>query len=127
VIRTFLLCSVLAFSASACSKGGDEALMEKSIGMMEDLGKAIESAGGDCGKMATSVGDYVKSHEGLIKEIKAEGEAIKKDEARAKAMAKSAEKYKDRLMKAMPAMMGMAKCADDPKMKEISEKLKGLM
>lgn len=128
MIRTFLLSSVLVFSAAACgSKGGDEALMEKTIGMMEGLAKAVESSGDDCGKMATAVGDYVKNNEGLLKEIKEQGEAIKKDEARAKAMAKSAEKYKDRMMKAMPAMMGMAKCAEDPKMKEITEKLGGLM
>lgn len=101
--------------------------MEKSVNMMEGLAKAVDSAGGDCGKMATAVGDYVKSNEGTLKEIKSEAEAIKKDEARAKAMAKAADKYKDRMMKAMPAMMGMAKCADDPKMKEISEELKGLM
>ena len=127
MIRTFLLCSVLAISVSACSKGGDEALMEKSVNMIEGLAKAVDSAGGDCGKMATSVGDFVKSNQSTLKEIQAEAEAIKKDEARAKAMAKAADKYKDRMMKAMPAMMGMAKCADDPKMKEISEELKGLM
>jgi hypothetical protein len=127
VIRTFLLSTALVFSATACSKGGDEALMEKTIGLMEGIGKAVEGAGDDCGKMATTVGDFVKSNAGTLKELKEQGEAIKKDEARAKAMAQLAEKYKDRMMNAVPALMGMAKCADDPKMKEIQDQLKGLM
>ena len=36
-------------------------------------------------------------------------------------------KYGDRMQKVMPKMMGMMKCADDPKFKAINDKLKGMM
>lgn len=127
MIRNLLFSCALVFSATACGGSSDDAFFEKTVSMMEGLAKAIESAGDDCGKMATAVGDFVKKNEGTMKELKAKGEELKKDKSKAEALAKSAEKYKDRMMKAMPAVMGMMKCQDDPKMKELQEKFDGLM
>lgn len=127
VIRNLLFSCALVFSATACGGGSDEAFMEKSVVMMEGLAKAIGDAGEDCGKMATNVGDFIKKNEGAMKEIKAKAESMKNDKAAAEKMAKAAEKYSARLEKAMPAMMGMMKCADDPKMKELQDKLKDFM
>ena len=36
-------------------------------------------------------------------------------------------KYADRMQKIMPQLMGMMKCAGDPKMKAVSAKLEGMM
>lgn len=125
-LRNVMLSCALMFSATACG-GSDDEFLEKSVVMMEGLAKAVESSGDDCTKMASNVEAYVNKNEGLIKELKAKGEEIKKDKSKAEKMAKSAEKYKDRMQKAMPAMMGMMKCADDPKMKAMEDKLRGLM
>ncbi|HVK89611.1 MAG TPA: hypothetical protein VM513_36060 [Kofleriaceae bacterium] len=123
MIRNLLFSCALVFSATACGGGSDEAFFEKTVGLMEGLAKAVESAGDDCGKMATAVGDFVKKNEGTMKELKAKGEELKKDKAKAEALAKTAEKYKDRMMKVMPVMLSMSKCSDDPKMKELEDKL----
>lgn len=125
-LRTIVLSCVFALSTTACGSS-DEDFMEKSVVMMEGLAKSIESAGGDCGKMATNVEAFVSKNEGTMKDIKAKAEELKKDKAKAEKLTKSAEKYKDRMGKAMPAVMGMLKCADDPKVKAMEEKLKGLM
>jgi hypothetical protein len=121
-IRNVLICAALAV-APACSKSPD-AMMDKMVGMMEEMGKAVESANGDCGKMASSLEDISKKYEGDIKEMKAMGEKMKNDKAEQERLMK---KYGDRMQKVMPAMMGMAKCADDPKMKEVQKKLDGMM
>jgi hypothetical protein len=121
-IRNALICAALAF-APACSKSPD-AMMDKMVGMMEEMGKAVESANGDCGKMASSLEDITKKYEGDIKEMKAMGEKMKGDKAEQERLMK---KYGDRMQKVMPAMMGMAKCADDPKMKAVQSKLDGMM
>ena len=121
-IRNVLICAALAV-APACSKSPD-AMMDKMVGMMEEMGKAVESANGDCGKMATSLQDITKKYEGDIKEMKAMGEKMKNDKAEQERLMK---KYGDRMQKVMPAMMGMAKCSDDPKMKEVQKKLDGMM
>ena len=121
-IRNVLICAALAV-APACSKSPD-AMMDKMVGMMEEMGKTVESANGDCGKMATGLQDITKKYEGDIKEMKAMGDKMKGDKAEQERLMK---KYGDRMQKVMPAMMGMAKCADDPKMKEVQEKLKGMM
>lgn len=123
-LRNLALCAALLLPATACKSNDD--LMEKSVVLMEGMAKAIESAGDDCGKMADALGAYVSKNEATMKDIKAQAEAIKKDPEKAKEMAKSAEKYKDRLMKASGAVMGMMKCADDPKMKTLQEKFQGL-
>ena len=125
-LRNLILSAAFVLSTTACGSS-DEDFMEKSVVMMEGLAKSIESAGGDCGKMATSVEAFVTKNEGSMKEIKAKAEELKKDKAKAEKLMKSAEKYKDRMAKAMPAVMGMLKCADDPRMKAIEDKLKGLM
>ena len=78
-IRNVLICAALAF-APACSKSPD-AMMDKMVGMMEEMGKAVESANGDCGKMASSLEDITKKYEGDIKEMKAMGEKMKGDKA----------------------------------------------
>jgi hypothetical protein len=121
-IRNALICAALAF-APACSKSPD-AMMDKMVGMMEEMGKAVESANGDCGKMASSLEDITKKYEGDMKEMKAMGEKMKGDKAEQERLMK---KYGDRMQKVMPAMMGMAKCADDPKMKAVQSKLDGMM
>ncbi|HEY6033443.1 MAG TPA: hypothetical protein VIV58_04265, partial [Kofleriaceae bacterium] len=112
----------LAF-APACSKGPD-AMMDKMVGMMEEMGNAVESANGDCGKMASSLEDITKKYEGDIKEMKAMGEKMKGDKDESEKLMK---KYGDRIQKVMPKMMGMMKCSEDPKMKEVQKKLDGMM
>lgn len=121
-IRNLLICAALAF-APACSKGPD-AMMDKMVGMMEEMGNAVESANGDCGKMASSLEDITKKYEGDIKEMKAMGEKMKGDKDESERLMK---KYGDRIQKVMPKMMGMMKCSEDPKMKEVQKKLDGMM
>ena len=121
-IRNVLICAALAF-APACSKGPD-AMMDKMVGMMEEMGNAVDSANGDCGKMATSLEAISKKYEGDIKEMKAMGDKMKGDKEESEKLMK---KYGDRIQKVMPKMMGMMKCADDPKMKEIQKKFDGMM
>jgi hypothetical protein len=101
-------------------------MMDKMLDMMEDMGKAVEGANGDCGKMATGVETVLNKYQGDIADMKAYAEKMKgeKDKAKAEEMMK---KYGPRLEKVMPQMMGMMKCADDPKMKALNEKMKGLM
>ena len=121
-IRNLLICAALAF-APGCSKGPD-AMMDKMVGMMEEMGNAVDSANGDCGKMATSLEAISKKYEGDIKEMKAMGDKMKGDKEESEKLMK---KYGDRIQKVMPKMMGMMKCADDPKMKEIQKKFDGMM
>ena len=121
-IRNVLICAALAL-APACSKGAD-AQMDKMVGMMEEMGSAIEGAKGDCSKMADDVGSVVKKYEGDLKTFKDTAEKMKGDKDQAEKLMK---KYGDRMQKVMPQMMGMMKCADDPKMKELSKKLEGMM
>ena len=121
-IRNLLICAALAF-APACSKGPD-AMMDKMVGMMEEMGNAVDSADGDCGKMATSLEAISKKYEGDIKDMKAMGDKMEGDKEESEKLMK---KYGDRIQKVMPKMMGMMKCADDPKMKEIQKKFEGMM
>jgi hypothetical protein len=119
-IRTVLLCSL--FFATAC-KSSDP--MDKMVDMMEEVGDAVDKADGDCGKMADGLESVIKKYEGDLKEMKAAAEKMKKgDKDKAKEMM---EKYGPRLEKVMPKMMGMMKCASDPKFKELSTKFEGLM
>lgn len=121
-IRNLFVCAALAF-APGCSKSPD-AMMDKMMDMMDELGNAIEGANGDCAKMADSVSAVEKKYEGDLKAMKEMGEKMKGDKAKAEELQK---KYGPRMEKAMPKLMGMMKCADDPKMKEVEEKLKGMM
>jgi hypothetical protein len=123
-IRNVLLCAALAV-APACSKGPD-AMMDKMLDMMDEIGNAVDAAGSDCGKMADGVDAVVKKHEGDLKDMKAFSEKMKKDEDKAK-QEEMMKKYGPRLEKVMPKMMGMMKCAEDPKMKAVQAKLDGMM
>jgi hypothetical protein len=118
--NVFYLCAALAF-VTAC-KSSDPA--EQMVSLMEDIGAAVESSGGDCAKMASGIESAVGKYD--LEKIKADAEKMKDggDKAQAEEMMK---KYGDRLEKVMPKMMGMAKCSDDPKMKELQSKLKGMM
>jgi len=118
---TILILAALSISP-ACSKSSDP--MEKMMSMMEEMGDAVEGAKGDCAKMATNVEGVVNKYEGDIKEMKSSAEKMKGDKDKAK---EAMEKYADRMQKVMPKMMGMMKCANDPKMKELSKKLEGMM
>ena len=124
-VRNIVFSIALVFSATACGGGSDDAFMEKSDTLMEGMAKVVEKAGDDCGKMADGLADFVKKNEGALKDMKEKAESMKKDKAAMEKMAKAGEKYKDRLAKAMPAMMSMMKCTDDPKFKEIEGKLSG--
>jgi hypothetical protein len=119
-IRNVLICTALAL-APGCSKSADSQI-DQMVTMMEDMGKAIEGAAGDCTKMADSVGAVVAKYD--VKAMKEAAEKMKGDKTKAEEMMK---KYGDRMQKVMPQMMGMMKCADDPKMKELSKKLEGMM
>jgi len=123
-IRNALICAALAF-APGCSKSPD-AMMDKMLDMMEEMGKAVEGANGDCGKMAEGVEGVVKKYEGDLKDMKAMSEKMKGDKDKAK-QEEMMKKYGPRMEKVMPAMMGMMKCADDPKMKAVQAKLDGMM
>ena len=122
-LRTILLSLALTFSIGCGGKSADDHA-GKMVTIMEDLGSAIEGAGDDCAKMADGVEKVVKKYEGDLKEIKAATEKMKGDEKQAKEMM---EKYGKRLEAAMPKLMGMMKCANDPKMKELQGKLDGMM
>jgi hypothetical protein len=109
----------LAVLLGGCSKSDPG---EKMVTMMEDLGNAVEKAGDDCGKMADGVEAVAKKYD--LKAMKESAEKMKGDKDAAKKMA---EKYGDRMQKVMPKLLGMMKCADDPKMKAVNEKFQGMM
>jgi hypothetical protein len=120
-IRNLFLCGALALSMTACGKKDP---VEKLVSMMEDLGSAVDDAKGDCGKMAEAVESVADKYKGDIDSMKSAAEKAKKDKDQAKELM---DKYGDRMQKVMPKMMGLMKCADDPKMQKVSDKLKGLM
>jgi outer membrane murein-binding lipoprotein Lpp len=120
-IRYLFLCAALTASLSACAKKDP---IDKMVSMMEDLGDAVDNANGDCGKMADAVEAVADKYKGDLPAMKEASENAKKDKDQAK---KLMDKYGDRIQKVMPKMMGMMKCADDPKMKAVSDKLKGLV
>lgn len=111
--------SALMLAGTGCHKS-DPA--EKMVSMMEDLGNAVDKAGDDCGKMADGVEAVAKKYD--LKALKESAEKMKGNKEQAEAMAK---KYGDRMQKVMPKLMGMMKCADDPKMKAVQEKFQGMM
>lgn len=111
--------SALMLAGTGCHKS-DPA--EKMVAMMEDLGNAVDKAGDDCGKMADGVEAVAKKYD--LKAMKESAEKMKGNKEQSEALAK---KYGDRLQKVMPKLMGMMKCADDPKMKAVQEKFQGMM
>ena len=126
-MKKLLLGCALAFVISCSSKSDEEKMMEKSVSMMEEIAKVVESSGDDCGKMASGIEGVYKKYEGDIKAMQAMKEKVDSDPKKQEEMKRVAMKYASRLEKVMPAMLGMMKCADDPKMKEMSEKMEGLM
>ncbi|HTL33032.1 MAG TPA: hypothetical protein VL326_07900 [Kofleriaceae bacterium] len=109
----------VAVLLGGCSKS-DPA--EKMVTMMEEMGNAAEKAGDDCGKMADNVEAVLKKYD--LKALKEAGEKMKGNKEEAEKMQK---KYGPRMEKAMPKLMGMMKCAEDPKMKAVNAKFEGLM
>lgn len=116
--NVFLSVSLALGLLAGCSK--DPA--EKMVSMMEDLGNAVEKSGDDCGKMAGAVESVMSKYD--LKAMKADAEKMKSNKEDAKKME---EKYGARMQKVMPKLMGMMKCAEDPKMKAVNEKLKDVM
>ena len=125
-MRALLFCTALLFATACSSKSNEESMMDKSVSMMEDIAKVVQSSGDDCAKMSSGVEGVYKKYEGDMKAMKEFGEKVKSDPKKAEEMAKLAAKYSARLEKVMPAMMGMMKCADDPKMKELQAKFDGM-
>ena len=113
---------VLPLAAGGCKKNDSEATVEKMVSLMEDLGNVVDKSGDDCSKMADGVEAVVKKYD--LQSLKASAEKIKGDKAESERLMK---KYGDRMQKVMPKMMGMMKCADDPKMKAVNDKLRGVM
>jgi TolA-binding protein len=123
-IRTLFLSASLSLALVAgCHKSADSQV-EKMVTMMEDLGNAVDKSGDDCTKMASGVESVVKKYEGDLKDMKEASEKLKGNKEEAQRIQK---KYGDRMEKVLPKMMGMMKCADDPKMKALNDKLRGLM
>ena len=113
---------VLPLAAGGCKKNDGEATVEKMVSLMEDLGNVVDKSGDDCSKMADGVEAVVKKYD--LQSLKASAEKINGDKAESERLMK---KYGDRMQKVMPKMMGMMKCADDPKMKAVNDKLRGVM
>jgi hypothetical protein len=122
-IGNLFVCVVLAVLPAACGNK-EEKVMDKMVGMMEELGNAVDGAKGDCGKMADSVGKVASKYEGDVKEMKATAQKMKGDKAKAEEMQK---KYGPRMEKAMPKLMGLMACATDPKMKDLQAKFDGML
>jgi hypothetical protein len=119
-------CMIAAKTADAAEKCDqrDDAAMDKMVDMMEALGKAVESAHGDCGKMASGLEGVFSKYEGDLKAMKATLQKLDSDKAKQEQTMK---KYGPRLDQVMRAMKGMTKCADDPRMKAIQIKLDGML
>lgn len=120
-LRNIMMLAALAVAPAACKKSPD-AMADKMVSMMEDMGNAVESSGDDCGKMADALGAVMKKYD--LKEMKDFAESMKKDKAKSEELQK---KYGPRMEKAMPKLFGIAKCANDPKMKDLQKQMDGLM
>ena len=120
-LRNLFMLAALAAAPAACKKSADDKANEM-VTMMEEMGTAVDGANGDCGKMADSLNAVLKKHD--LKAMKQFGEDMKKDKAKSDELEK---KYGPRMEKAMPKLMGMMKCADDPKMKDLKAQLDGMM
>ncbi|NVB79733.1 MAG: hypothetical protein HOV81_15160 [Kofleriaceae bacterium] len=120
-LQALVISASLALSLIGC-KSSNEAQVEKMVSMMEDMGNVVDKAGDDCGKMADGLEAITKKYD--LEAMKSAAEKLKGDKDEAK---KIMEKYGDRMTKVMPKMMGMMKCSEDPKMKALESKLKGVM
>ncbi len=117
-IHKIFVCAALAL-APACSKSSPA---EQMVSLVEEIGAAVDSANGDCGKMADAVQTVINKYD--LNALKEAAEKVKADKDKSKELMS---KYGDRMKNAMPKMMGMLKCAEDPKMKDVQAKLKGVM
>lgn len=120
-LRNLLVGAALLVSAAAC-KSKEESAVEDMVEMIEAMASAAEAAGDDCGKMAAGLEQVAGKYD--LAAIKRNAEGMKGDEKKVEEMMK---KYGDRMQKAMPKMMAMAKCSDDPKMQAVQAKFKGMM
>jgi hypothetical protein len=122
-IANLFLCASLSLAVvGGCKKGGGGDTAEKMVTMTEELGNAVEKAGDDCGKMASAVEAVANKYD--LKALKADADKLKADKEQSK---KIMEKYGDRMKAVMPKLMGMMKCADDPKMKAVNDKFQGVL
>ena len=120
-MRNVMLMMALAIVPTACKKSSDD-MANQMVSMVEDMGNAVEQANGDCGKMADSLTAISKKYDlDAMKKFEAD---MKKDKAKSDELEK---KYGPRMQAAMPKLMGMMKCADDPKMKDLKAKFDGMM
>lgn len=120
-LRNMLMLAALAVAPTACKKSADSQA-DQMVTMLEDMGTAVQKSGDDCGKMADAVGAVMKKYD--LKEMKKFGEDMKKDKAKSEELNK---KYGPRIQAAMPKLMGMMKCVNDPKMKDLQKQMDGLM
>ena len=121
-IRNMMMCAALALALTpACSKKKDP--VEETVSMLEDIGTAVDNAKGDCGKMADGVQAVANKYKPDFAAMKAASEKAKSDKDQDKKMEA---KYGPRLQKAMPKLMGMMSCVDDPKFKAVSKELEDL-
>ncbi|MGE0547974.1 MAG: hypothetical protein AB7O24_24845 [Kofleriaceae bacterium] len=114
-----VLSTLVAFTVAGC--GGSKE--QRFIDNMEAMADAIDSAKGDCAKMAANLESFYNAKGEELKELKAWAASQKQDKAASEALAKQ---YAGRLEKIIPKMMGIASCADDSKVKAINEKLSGV-
>jgi hypothetical protein len=114
--------SLALVAVTGCKKGGGGVSAEKMVVMMEEMGNAVDGAKGDCGKMADALESITKKYD--LKQLKADAEKLKGDKAKSEELEK---KYGERMKKVMPKFMGMMSCAEDPKFKAVSDKLKDVM
>jgi hypothetical protein len=118
-IRNLLICTTLMLALTpACSKKKDP--VEETVSMLEDIGTAVDNAKGDCGKMADGVQAVANKYKPDFAAMKAASEKAKSDKDLDKKMEA---KYGPRLQKAMPKLMGMMNCIDDPKFTAVSKEL----
>ncbi|MGE0870564.1 MAG: hypothetical protein AB7P03_18510 [Kofleriaceae bacterium] len=112
-----VISTVVAFSIAGCGSKED-----KFLDNMVAMADAIDSAKGDCAKMGANLESFYNSKGSELKELRAWAASQKHDKAEAEAMAKN---HADRLGKIATKMAGLAGCAQDPKVKEINQKLNG--
>ena len=120
-LRNIMMMAALAVAPAACKKSPD-AMADKMVSMIEDMGNAVESSGGDCGKMGDALTAVMKKYD--LKAMKEFAQNMKKDKAKSEELQK---KYGDRMQKAMPKLFGIAKCANDPKIKDLQKQFDGMM
>ena len=121
-LRNFLVATTVALALTpACSKKKDP--VEETVSMLEDIGTAVDNSKGDCGKMVGGIQSVIDKYKPDLQAMKDAGKKVKADKAQAKAIQ---DKYGPRMQKALPKLMGMMACADDPKFQAIGKQLADL-